>query len=242
MISIFHTVISEPLYNGMILLMDTLPFLDAGVIVIIFTIVVKIILLPLSIKASKAQLQMRGTEKDLQAIKEKYKDNKEQIGIKTMEYYKEKGINPFSGILILIIQIPILIGLYRVFLVSGLPEINTSMLYSFVGVPESVDMMFLGLINISKKSLILALLAGITTFYQVKIASGSNNKSDSPVQQSDMAKAMSTQMKYFLPVLMTFVGYTVSSAIAIYLVTSNVFAIVQEIYIKKRYHKAVFVE
>jgi membrane protein insertase Oxa1/YidC/SpoIIIJ len=57
-----------------------------------------------------------------------------------------------------------------------------------------------------------------------------------------MAKAMATNMKYFLPALMTFIAYTISSAIALYLITSNLFAIAQEMYIKKKYHKAVFVE
>ena len=92
MIAFFHTIISEPLYNGLILLMNLLPFFDAGVIVVIFTVIIKLILLPLSIKASKAQLQMKSVEKDLQAIKEKYKDNKEEVGKKQLEYYKEKGM------------------------------------------------------------------------------------------------------------------------------------------------------
>jgi YidC/Oxa1 family membrane protein insertase len=240
MLAFFHTFISDPLYNGFIFLFDTLPFLDAGMIVIVFTIIVKLILLPLSIKASKAQLQMKSSEKDLQKLKEKYKNDKQQLGLKTMEYYKEKGINPFSGILILVIQIPILIGLYRVFLVSGLPEINKGLLYPFVGVPEQINMVFLGLINISEKSLILALLAGLTTYFQVSIAN--SRTKEELASQSDLARAMSSQMKYFLPVMMVIVGYTVSSAIAIYLIASNIFAIVQEWYIKTKYHKAVFVE
>lgn len=240
MVAFFHTVISNPLYNGLIFLMDTLPFLDAGVIVIIFTVLVKLILLPLSIKASKSQIEMKRTEADLLVLKEKYKDDKAEYAKKQMEYYKEKGINPFAGILILIIQLPILIGLYRVFLVSGLPTINTDLLYSFVGIPESVNMMFLGLVHISEKSMLLALITGISTYYQVSVATPP--PATNAGQQSDMARAMAVQMKYFLPVLMTFIAYTISSAIALYLITSNLFAIAQEMYIKKKYHKNVFVE
>jgi YidC/Oxa1 family membrane protein insertase len=92
MINIFHTLVSEPLYNGLIFLINQLPFFDVGVVIILFTILIKIILLPLSIKASKSQLQMKATEKDIALIKEKYKDKGEQ-GIKVMEYYKEKGEN-----------------------------------------------------------------------------------------------------------------------------------------------------
>ncbi len=239
MSNFFHLIISQPLYNGLILLMDLLPFFDAGVIIIIFTVIIKIILLPLSIKASKAQLEMKSTEKDLAIIKDKYKDNKEEQSKKTMEYYKEKGINPFAGFVILIIQLPLLIGLYRVFLKSGLPVINTSMLYSFVGAPTAVNMVFLHLLNISEKSLALAIVAGLTTYFQVSLATPT--PTEGAKGQSDLATAMSVQMKYFFPILITFIAYSISGAIALYLITSNIFAIAQEMYIKKKYHKSAMV-
>ncbi|KND47984.1 MAG: YidC/Oxa1 family membrane protein insertase [Parcubacteria bacterium C7867-006] len=241
MTSFFHLIISEPLYNGLVFLMDLLPFFDAGVIIIIFTIIVKFIMLPLSIKASKSQLEMKNAERDLALLKDKYGENKEELAKKQFEYYKEKGINPFAGIFILIIQLPILIGLYRVFLKSGLPAINTTLLYSFVSAPVSVDMVFLHLINISQKSVILAVIAGITTYIQITLASAPTTKGEKEVPQSDLQKAMSMQMKYFFPILMTFIAYTISSAVALYLITSNIFAIVQEMYIRKRYHKHTLV-
>ncbi|MBA3733100.1 membrane protein insertase YidC [Patescibacteria group bacterium] len=239
MANIFNFLISTPLYNGFILLIKNLPFFDAGVIIIIFTIVVKVIMLPLSLKASRSQLEMKSTEKDLALIKEQYKDNKEEHSRKTMEYYKEKGINPFSGFLVLLIQLPILIGLYRVFIKSGLPVINTALLYRFVMAPTSVNMLFLNLINISQKSLILAIVAGITTYFQVSLASGAQSQGTGT--QGDVAKMMQVQMKYFFPILMTFIAYSISSAVVLYLITSNLFAIGQEIYIKKKYHKTTLV-
>jgi membrane protein insertase Oxa1/YidC/SpoIIIJ len=57
--------------------------------------------------------------------------------------------------------------------------------------------------------------------------------------QDEIAKAMSVQMKYFFPVLMVFIAYSISSVVALYLITSNVFSIIQEIYIKKKYHREV---
>ncbi len=242
MTSIFHLIISEPLYNGLVFLMDLLPFFDAGVIIIIFTIIIKFIMLPLSIKASKSQLEMKTAERDIALLKERHGDNKEELAKKQFEYYKEKGINPFAGILILIIQLPILIGLYRVFLKSGLPEINKTLLYSFVSAPPpgSIDMVFLHLVNIAQKSVILAIIAGITTYIQIVLASApAAGEKEAP--QSDLQKAMSMQMKYFFPVLMTFIAYTISSAVALYLITSNIFAIVQEMYIRKKYHKHTLV-
>lgn len=238
MASLFNTLISEPLYSGLIFLIGKLPFFDVGVVIIIFTIIIKLILLPLSIKASKSQLEMKSAEKDLAEIKEKYKDKNEQ-GVKMMEYYKEKGMNPFTSIFIVLIQIPILIGLYRVFI--GLPNINTELLYSFIGVPLATDinMVFLGLVDMSQKSLVLALLVGISTYFQTSLAT-SGQKTDG-VKQGDMAKAMSFQMKYFLPPFITIVVYNISSAIALYLLVSNIFSIIQEIYIKKKYHKSIAV-
>lgn len=240
MSGLFNTIIFQPFYNAFIFLMGALPFFDAGIIIIIFTIIIKIIMLPLSIKASKAQIEMKGHEKGLNDIKEKYKNNKEEYGRKQLEYYKEHGINPFATIFILLIQLPILIGLYTVFIKSGLPEINTDLLYSFISSPNSINMVFLNLINISQKSIFLAIIAGVTTYFQASLASGTS-KSSETTAQSDFAKAMSVQMKYVLPVFMAFISYTISSAVALYLITSNLFAIGQEIYIKKKYHKTTLV-
>ena len=240
----FNTIIFQPLYNGLILLIDTIPFADVGVIVIIFTIIVKIILLPLSIKASKAQIEMKSIEADLNQIKNKYKDNKEEQSKKTIELYKEKGINPFASFFILLIQFPIIIGLYQVFFKSGLPAINTALLYPFVHIPESVNMIFLNMINVAQKSVILAIIAGISTYFQISLASGATQTpktgSDNSTQ-NEVARIMNTQMKYFFPVIVVFISYSISSALALYWITSNVFAIAQELYIRKKYHKAVSV-
>ncbi len=244
MVSLFHTLISTPLYNGLIYLMGVLPFFDAGVIIILFTIIVKLVLLPLSVRASKAQLKMKSSEKDLQIIKDKYKDDKTEQSKKIMEHYKDKGINPFSSIFILIIQLPILIGIYRVFLKSGLPQINMDLLYSFVTPPATIDinMTFLNFVNISEKSIILALLAGITTYFQISLSNpGPTALPSGTGTPQDFSKLMAVQMKYFFPLMMIFIAYTISSAIALYLITSNLFAIGQEIYIKKKYHKSAIV-
>lgn len=237
MTNIFHTLVSEPLYSGLVYLINLLPFFDVGVVIVIFTVLVKLILLPLSIKASKSQLQMKSAEKDLNDIKAKYKDKTEQ-SVKIMEYYKEKGMNPFTGIFVVFIQIPILIGLYRVFI--GLPTINTNLLYSFIHVPEKVNMLFLGLVDISQKSILLAVLVAVTTYFQTSLATSSQQNQGTGTQ-NDIAKAMSFQMKYFLPPFIAFIVYKISSAVALYLIVSNLFSIVQEIYIKNRFHRSIAV-
>ncbi len=240
---LFNTLISTPFYNGFIALMDLLPFLDEGVIIIIFTIIIKIILLPLSIKASKAQIEMKSIERDLNQIKEKYKGNKEEQSRKTMDFYKEKGINPFAGILILIIQLPILIGLYRVFLKSGLPDVNEVLLYPFVHAPDpnTINMVFLNIVSISDKSLLLAIIAGVTAYFQISLANSTQAPAGEGQTQNEIARAMAVQMKYFFPLLIGFISYTISSAVALYIVTSNIFAIAQEYYIKRKYHKSTLI-
>ncbi len=240
------TIITKPFYNSFIFLINTFPFFDTGIIIIIFTIIVKLVLLPLSIKASKAQIEMKGLEKDLNLIKEKYKDNKEEQSRKTLELYKEKGINPFASIFILIIQLPIIIGLYQVFLESGLQKINTALLYPFITAPLAINMTFLGIMSITDKSYILAIIAGITSYYQMSLATDSQkalstNSGQSGGMQNDIAKAMMVQMKYVFPIIMVFIAYSISSAVALYLITSNIFAIIQEIYIKKKYHTSISV-
>lgn len=234
------TIITEPLYNSLIVLIKTMPFYDVGLAVIMLTIIVKLILLPLSIKAAKFQIEMKKNEGDLKSIQDKYKNNKEEQSKKVIEFYKEKNINPFAGFFVIIIQFPIVIGLYRIFLKSGLPTINTSLLYSFISPNILPNMMFLGFINMAGKSIILALIAGITSYFQVYLATKTQGNTGSGMQ-GDIAKAMNVQMKYFFPVLMVFIAYSISNAVALYLITNNIFAIVQEIYIKKKYHQSVSV-
>lgn len=236
----FKAAFFQPLYNGLIFLMGALPFFDAGIIVILFTIIVKLIMFPLSIKATRAQIEMKEIEKDLKLIKEQYPDKQVQTQ-KTIELYKEKNINPFAGFFVLILQLPIIIALYQIFLKSGLPVINTALLYSFISAPLAINMNFLGLIDIAGKSIVLALLAGVSTYFQIAYATPPADKnvdsSTKPTMQEDMMKMMQKQMKYGFPVLVTFISWSVSAAVSIYWITSNLFTIAQELYMRKHVRK-----
>jgi len=236
----FTAVFYQPLYNGLVFLFDVIPWANAGLVVILFTILVKLILFPLSIKATYAQMEMKEIEADLRRIKEKYKDNKEQQTLKTVELYKEKNINPFAGFFVLLIQLPIIIALYRVFLKSGLPTIDTTMLYHFVSAPAHINMVFLWLADISGKSIILAILAGMSTYFQIKYSTPQDLSSGGEKsKQADMMKMFQTQMKYVFPVLVFFISWSISAAVSLYWITSNVFTIVQELYMRKYVRKTV---
>lgn len=236
MSTIFNNFFYEPLYNGLIVLFDLLPWFDAGVIVVLFTIIVKLVLFPLSKKGVVAQVEMRKIEPDLLKIREKYKDDKQEQARKTMDLYRERKINPFSSIFTILIQLPIIFALYFVFLKSGLPEINTNLLYSFVPSPDQINMSFLGLVDIAQKSYILALLAGVSSFFQLRfsIPPYKPQKTKEPSFKNELAKSMNLQMRYVFPVIVFFISYNISGAIALYWFTSNVFALAQEIIIKRK--------
>jgi len=157
-----------------------------------------------------------------------------------MALYKEKGVNPFSGFFLILIQLPIIFALYSIFLNSGLPNITGDMLYSFVKIPDVVNMNFLGLIDIAKKSIILSLFAGITQFFQIRysIPKPAETPTGTPVSfKNDLARSMSFQMRYIMPIIVFFISYSISAAVALYWSVSNLFMIGQEIYVRGKIKK-----
>lgn len=236
---LYHTIIYKPLYNGLIFLMDVIPWIDAGVAIVIFTIIVKLVLFPLSKKAVTTQIKMKKLEPELAELKEKYKNDKQVYAQKTMELYKTQGVNPFASILLIFIQLPIIFALYRVFL-AGFSNIDANMLYSFVTVPSHISTMFLGLVDISSKSLILAVLAGVSSFLQIRYSvpkmdkkAVKENMTKEEKFRHDLSRSMNMQMRFMLPALAFIVSWTISGAIAVYWITSNIFTIAQELVIRK---------
>lgn len=234
--SIYHTLFYDPLYNGLVFLLSVLPeWVDVGMAIIIFTVIVKLILFPLSKASIKNQIQMKELEPKVAEIKKRVKNTQEQ-SMEILKLYKEYKLNPFSGIFLVLIQIPIIIALYRVFLVGGLPTIHTEILYPFIQAPLHAVDMHLFSIDISAKSMLLAFLAAVSQFFQVKysIPEIKIDKTQPPSFKNDLARSMNVQMKYILPIIVFFIAYSVNAAIAIYWVTSNVFAIAQELFVRRK--------
>ncbi len=234
----FTLLFLQPLYNGLIYLMDVLPWADAGVAVILFTVIIKLILFPLSVRSVKTQLKMKQIEPELQEVKTKYKDNREEQARKTMDLYKANDIHPFSGFLLILIQLPILFALYRVFYGTRLFTPDMALLYSFVKIPASISPLFLGIIDVSQHNIFLAFLAAISQFFQIRFSlPPPKPKSDNPSFQDDLARSMSLQMRYILPVFIFFIAWKIAAALSLYWITSNLFMIAQELYIRRRYKK-----
>jgi YidC/Oxa1 family membrane protein insertase len=237
---IWHTFFFDPVYNTLVYTIAMVRGGDVGIAIIITILLVKVLLLPLSLKAARTQRIMREIEPKLREIKEQHKDNKEQYARATMAVYKDAGLNPFAAIFLVFIQIPIVIALYFSVYSGGgvpLPAINTDLLYSFVSAPSLVSMNFLGLIDITGTSLLLAFAAGVTQFFQVKLAMPTLPPRDPnapPNFKDDFARTMQMQMRYVMPVLIFFVAYTISAAIALYFFVSNLVSIAQELVVKSK--------
>ena len=237
---IWNAVLYKPLLNALALLVSIVPGGDVGVAVILLTILVKLILFPLSQRAIENQAAMNMLAPELDKIKKSGVSKEEQARL-TLELYKKHRTNPFSGCLLQIPAIIIIIALYRVFITGVNFEIGT--LYFFVQVPEHVNMVFLGLIDISQKSLVLAILAGITQYFQAhfmpKPPVPSPGPKDSPSFQNSFTQSMNMQMKYFFPFLVAFFAYYISGAVALYLIANNIFTIGQQIYANKKEKRAL---
>lgn len=233
--SLFHTLVRDPLYNALVALISLGGWIDVGVAIVVLTLLVKVALFPLAQKASRTQRLMKELEGPTKEIRERYKDNREEQGRRLLELYREKGVNPFSSILLILIQLPVILGLYLVFLNGGLPAIDTTLLYPFVPVPTEVSMMFLGVVAITGKSYVLAVLAGVTQYIQAHyVMPAPSPRGDNPSFQEDLARSMHLQMKYVLPVFIAGIAYVTGAAVALYWVTSNIFTIGQELYVKRR--------
>lgn len=211
---------------------------DIGFAVIILTIFVRLVLFPLSKKSVRSQIMMKHIAPLLAQLKKDY-PNKEEQAKKTFELYKQYKVNPFSGCLFVLIQLPIIFALYYVFY-KGLDFGDVEHLYSFVNMPININEMFLGFVNVNTNhNIVLALLAGITQFVQGYLASPIKDKNAEEKDKKDktfqeqMADSMAINIKYILPVFITFIAFKLSAAIAIYWVTSNLCTILQEWYVRK---------
>lgn len=225
----FNAGVYTPLYNGLVYFVDVVPLHDVGLAVVLLTIAVRIILFPLSRQAVKTQIAMKEVAPEIEALKEKFKDKQEEQARAIFALYREKGIRPFSSFFLILLQLPILFGLYWVFWKGGLPQVNASLLYSFVPVPPDVNMNFLGIVDMGGRDIVLAVLAGITQLIQARLSMGPRKPHVGPVTfGSDLARSMDIQMRYVLPVMIAVIAYTVSAAVALYWVTSNTFMILQE--------------
>ena len=209
--SIFNIIFYKPLFESLLWLSNNLPGKDLGVAIIILTCVIRVLIYPLNTKSIKSQRSLQKLQPKIQEIQSKFKNDRDQQGKAMMELYRQEKINPFSGCLPMLIQLPILMALFLVFrdFTSGL----------------EVQPMFLGLIDLTKPYLPLALLAGITQFIQVKMISPKNKPNKN---EPDFSQIMQKEMMYLFPLITVIFLWKLPSAIGVYWLTTNIFSIIQQ--------------
>jgi len=228
MINIFNEILFRPLFNLTVFLYNILPGNDFGLAIIVLTLIIKLIFFPLTSKSIRSQKKLSQLNPKIQQIKEKYKDNPKAQSEATLALYRENGVNPVAGCLPLLIQIPILIGLYQAF-IAGLKPESLSLLYGFIKNPEVINKISFGFINIASKMPLLAVVAGGLQFIQAKKSAGQNQGS------GDMQgmKALNTQMLYFFPIMVIIIGWNLPAGLVIYWLATTAFSIVEQAYIQK---------
>lgn len=238
MIAFFKTVLYNPLYNILIFLAWLIPGHSIGWAIIILTIIIRILLLPSSLKSSRAQVKMQALQPEMSRIKKEIKDQQEQ-GKALMALYKKEGVSPLGSCLPLLIQMPIIIVLYQVFR-DGINESKFSLLYSFVPHPEKINSIFFGL-DLSKPDLwLLPILAGLSQFALSYLMIPKNVKKKSATKEDggiDPMQMANKQMVYFFPIITVIFARSMPSAIAIYWIVTTVFGIAQQLYVNKHIRK-----
>src|SRR3972149_9398005 len=225
--SLYNELLYRPLFNVLVFLYETVSFYDLGIAIIALTVLIRLALYPLSRHAIESQKNMMAVQPEVKKIQEKYKDNKEEQMKRVMELYKEKKVNPFSGCIPILIQLPIIIALYQVFL-AGFDDGSLSSLYSSIPNPGSLNHSFLGILDLSlKKNIILAVLAGALQFYQSKMMLDEQKKVQA-APSNDFSANMSKQMTYTMPVVTVVISYTLPAGLALYWTVTNLISIIQQ--------------
>lgn len=227
--SLFNTILYRPLLNLLVFLYQNVAFEDLGIAIILITIIVRIILLPLFTKQVRYQLVMQKIQPKIKEAEKKHKGDREKQTAAMLEIYKEHKTNPFSGFLLLFIQIPILIALYKI-ISAVLGTGFGSDLYSFVSRPENINIMFLGLINLGKANILIVVLAALAQFFQAK----TNMFKKKPGEEETPQEKAGRTMVYVSPLLTIFLFYNFPAAISLYWLVASVFSVVQQIIIKKK--------
>jgi YidC/Oxa1 family membrane protein insertase len=225
---LFRIILWQPLFNLLILFYLYLPGHDFGMAIIFLTVLIRLILWPLQEKVTKSQIVLQKIQPKIKELQEKYKDDREKLGKEFLKLYRSQKVNPFSGFLILLIQLPILFALYRVF-GKGLNKENFVYLYNFVPKPEMIDPTFFGLIDLNQPNTILAILLGLLQFIQIKTATFRSEK-----KKKNFSGKFQTQMSYVMSVFIVLIFLRLPSALALYLLVSIIFAIIQQKIVKRR--------
>lgn len=227
----FNTLLVQPLFNVLVIIVNFVPGHDFGVAIILFTILVRLALWPLVTRQLHSQRALQELQPELAKIREKAKGDRALESQLTMELYKEREINPLASFLPLLIQLPIFLALFVVLkdvIKAGemaklaYPAVqNLSYISGVIHGTATFSPTFFGLIDLTKASPLLAAIAALAQFWQTKMLL--------PKQRAkDQAAQITAGMTYVFPFLTFFIGLSLPSALALYWGTSSAMAIFQQ--------------
>lgn len=231
--SVFNAILYRPLFNIFVELYNILPGHDVGLVIVVITILLRLVVYPLTNSSIKAQRSMQALQPKLEALKKQYKDDQQKMAQATMELYKNHKVNPITSCLPLLVQLPILLALYWV-MQDALNSNNLSaQLYSFVANPGTINPLTLGRFNLLSPSIWLALLAGGAQFLQARTMSRQMPPKNAGEGSKDegMAAMMNKQMLYVMPVMTAVIGFSLPAGLTLYWFWSTILMAAQQYYL-----------
>lgn len=223
---IYHDLLVYPLLNLLVFFYQYIP--DIGVVIILLTVLTRLILLPSFHKSLKHQRALQALQPKMDEVKHKYKDDKEAQAKAMMELYSVHKVNPLSSCLPLLIQLPILLGLYQVF-IQSLNGHQLQGLYSFIPHPASISPMFLHWINLGNHNIYMAVIAAVLQYLL-----GVMQQPKAGVSADPTAKIMRAQILYMFPAVTLFIGLKLPAGLVLYWIVTTFFGMGQQYYIVRK--------
>ncbi|MDX9893633.1 MAG: YidC/Oxa1 family membrane protein insertase [Patescibacteria group bacterium] len=227
MTQLFNVLLFQPLLNLLVFIYNMVPGNDLGVAIIIVTIIIKLLLYPLSHQSIKSQKALQDLQPKMNELKKKYKDDKEALARETMNLYKQEKVNPLSSCLPLLIQLPFLLAVFSVFS-RGLNGESLNLLYPFVANPGQLNPWSFGLLNLSTPNIFLAALTGLAQFWQSKMLITKRQPKVAGAKDEDMTAIMNKQMLYFMPIITVVIGASLPAGLIVYWLTTTLLTILQQ--------------
>ncbi len=236
MSSLFHVVLYQPIFNLFVFLYNIVPGHDLGLVILLITILIRLALLPLTKAQINAQQSAKVLQPKIDAAKKQFANDKQAQSQAIMEIYKQHKVNPASGCLPILVQLPILIALYYV-LQDGLVSANLqATLYAFVHNPGKINTVSLTLFDLAHPNVVLAVLAGVAQFWQAKLMMGKNTTVPKipGAEDESMMNIMNKQMLYMMPVLTAIIGMRLPAGLTLYWFFGTVLMALQQIFLSKK--------
>lgn len=233
----FETFLVKPIYNAFVALLGVMPQGDTGLAIIALTFIMRVILYPVFTASIRTQIGMSAMQPELEEVKEKFKNDRERQAREQMALFKKYKVNPLAGFAALFIQLAVIIALYFALFHEGFPQIDQSLLYTFVSMPAAVSTGFFGLIDLlAPHHILLALLVGLTQYFAIWLTLGRTHtpKGLSP-EKAAVHRMQQQMMLYLMPAVMAVTSYFFVAAVGLYFVAGNIFTLGQEWLVRRTY-------